>query len=199
MYFSKQFANASPRRFHPDGLPVGGNPGQSIFGQCHQATSSGTLAFGGNGISAKAVALPLLLRIADFDEVILIKEFRLHDIAPDELGKFAVGQCTDDGEGVVVRMAGDGYVREFNHKLTGKIGDLEAISISEDASAKEKTDALKALEKAKAALRDVEDYERNILLPLAQQRIEIDLDDGVKANYPKFGKALAPVTGLSKK
>jgi hypothetical protein len=91
----------------------------------------------------------------------------------------------------------DGYVREFSHKLTGKIGDLEAISISEDASAREKTAALKALEKAKAALRDVEDYERNILLPLAQQRIELDLDDGVKANYPKFGKALAKVAGLS--
>ena len=39
--------------------------------------------------------------------------------------------------------------------------------------------------------------ERNIILPLAQQRLEIDLDDGVKANYPKFGKALAKVTGLS--
>ena len=32
---------------------------------------------------------------------------------------------------------------------------------------------------------------------LAAQRIEIDLDDGVKANYPKFGKALKPITGLS--
>ena len=27
--------------------------------------------------------------------------------------------------------------------------------------------------------------------------MEIDLDDGVKANYPKFGKALAKVAGLS--
>ena len=30
-----------------------------------------------------------------------------------------------------------------------------------------------------------------------EQRIEIDLDDGVKANYPKFGAALKPIKGLS--
>ena len=34
-------------------------------------------------------------------------------------------------------------------------------------------------------------------LLLATQRIEIDLDDGVKTNYPKFGKALSKVIGLS--
>ena len=27
-------------------------------------------------------------------------------------------------------------------------------------------------------------------------KIEIDLDDGVKANYPKFGAALKPIKGL---
>jgi hypothetical protein len=33
---------------------------------------------------------------------------------------------------------------------------------------------------------------------LKVQKIEIDLDDGVKVNYPKFGKALKKVPGLSK-
>ena len=33
--------------------------------------------------------------------------------------------------------------------------------------------------------------------PHIQRSLEIDLDDGVKATYPKFGKALAKVTGLS--
>jgi len=32
-----------------------------------------------------------------------------------------------------------------------------------------------------------------VLYPLATQRIEIDLDDGVKVNYAKFGKALRPI------
>jgi hypothetical protein len=34
---------------------------------------------------------------------------------------------------------------------------------------------------------------------LANQRIEIDLDDGVKVNYPKFGTALKKVPGLEAK
>ncbi len=33
-------------------------------------------------------------------------------------------------------------------------------------------------------------------LPLAAARIQIDLDDGVKANYPKFGAALKKIPGL---
>ena len=36
-----------------------------------------------------------------------------------------------------------------------------------------------------------------MLYPLATERIEIDLDDGVKVNYKKFGKALQKVTGVS--
>jgi hypothetical protein len=38
--------------------------------------------------------------------------------------------------------------------------------------------------------------EREILYPIATQKIEIDLDDGVKVNYPKFGKALKKVPGF---
>jgi len=44
---------------------------------------------------------------------------------------------------------------------------------------------------------ELTDYERDILYPLATEKIEIDLDDGVKHNYPLFGKALKKVTGLS--
>ena len=44
---------------------------------------------------------------------------------------------------------------------------------------------------------ETEEYEHEVLYPLATQQIEIDLDDGVKANYPKFGKALKNIPGLS--
>lgn len=43
----------------------------------------------------------------------------------------------------------------------------------------------------------MDEYERDILYPLATQQIKIDLDDGVKVNYPKFGKALKKIAGLS--
>jgi len=42
-------------------------------------------------------------------------------------------------------------------------------------------------------------YERDVLFPLVNQRIEIDLDDGVKVNYPKFGVALKKIPGLEAK
>jgi hypothetical protein len=35
--------------------------------------------------------------------------------------------------------------------------------------------------------------------PLAIQQIQIDLDDGVKANYQKFGLALKKIPGLEAK
>ncbi len=38
--------------------------------------------------------------------------------------------------------------------------------------------------------------ELDVLYPLASQNIVIDLDDGVKANYPKFGAALKKIAGL---
>jgi hypothetical protein len=50
-------------------------------------------------------------------------------------------------------------------------------------------------EKLKKIIAELDDYERDTLYPLATQKIEIDLDDG---NYPKFGKALKKVPGLSK-
>jgi len=43
----------------------------------------------------------------------------------------------------------------------------------------------------------IEIIEDEILYPLAMQRVKIDLDDGVKVNYKKFGKALKGVKGLS--
>ena len=68
-----------------------------------------------------------------------------------------------------------------------------------DASKAEKTKALKTIETLNKQLKELEDYEHDILFPLAQEQIEIDLDDGVKVNYNKFGSALKKVTGLTGK
>lgn len=41
------------------------------------------------------------------------------------------------------------------------------------------------------------EYEHDVLYPApASQQIEIDLDDGVKVNYPKFAAALKKIPGL---
>ena len=91
------------------------------------------------------------------------------------------------------------YLREFRTKISAKKDNLEEISSSPSSSQKDKTKAIKEIEKLKKVITELEDYERDVLYPLATQQIEIDLDDGVKVNYNKFGKALKKVTGLTGK
>jgi hypothetical protein len=90
------------------------------------------------------------------------------------------------------------YLRDFkNEKLRAHKNQLEAVSISASASKSEKAKALKEVEKVNKIITELETYERDILYPLATKQVEIDLDDGVKANYPKFGAALKKIPGLS--
>ena len=73
------------------------------------------------------------------------------------------------------------------------------MSISGSASAGEKTKALKEIETLSKIIQELEAYEREVLYPLATQKIEINLDDGVKVNYQKFGIALKKIPGLDAK
>jgi type II restriction/modification system DNA methylase subunit YeeA len=90
------------------------------------------------------------------------------------------------------------YLRDFkNEKLRAHKHQLEAVSISASASKSEKAKALKEIEKVNKIITELDAYERDILYPLAIKQVEIDLDDGVKVNYPKFGTALKKIPGLS--
>jgi len=91
------------------------------------------------------------------------------------------------------------YLREFRVKLTTQKNHLEAVSISASASAGEKTKALKEIESLRKMIEELDSYEREILYPLATEQLEIDLDDGVKVNYQKFGPALRKIPGLDTK
>ena len=88
------------------------------------------------------------------------------------------------------------YLREFRTKLTSHKNHLEAVTINASSSQGEKTRALKEIEKIAKMISEMEEYEREVLYPLATEKKEIDLDDGVKVNYPKFGKALKKIVGL---
>lgn len=88
------------------------------------------------------------------------------------------------------------YLREFRTKLTSHKSQLEAVGISASASQGEKTKALKEIEKVTRIIAEMEEYEREVLYPLAAKQVQIDLDDGVKVNYPKFGTALKKIVGL---
>ncbi|MBW6509589.1 MAG: BREX-1 system adenine-specific DNA-methyltransferase PglX [Desulfuromonadales bacterium] len=91
------------------------------------------------------------------------------------------------------------YLREFRTKLTSHKNHLEAVSISASSSQSEKTKALKEIEKITKMIAEMEEYEREVLYPLATEQVEIDLDDGVKVNYPKLGYALKKIPGLDAK
>ena len=89
------------------------------------------------------------------------------------------------------------YLREFHAKVTATVEHLQTVANSAAARAADKAKALKEIAKLKKDLKELEDYERNVVYPLTARQVEIDLDDGVKVNYNKFGKALKKVTGLS--
>jgi len=88
------------------------------------------------------------------------------------------------------------YLREFKSKLEARKSFVEKINNSTSVSPSEKTSALKELETLKKQLDEITTYESKVIFPLAAKQIEIDLDDGVKVNYPKFGDALAEIKGL---
>lgn len=65
--------------------------------------------------------------------------------------------------------------------------------VSPPTSAHDKTAVTQEQNNIDKILPELTDWEREVILPLAHKRLEIDLDDGVKQYYPKFGKALAPI------
>ena len=89
------------------------------------------------------------------------------------------------------------YLREFITKLEGERSRLEKLTDDPTATQGQKTKTLKDAAKVAKQIDELNEWERDVIFPLAQQKIEIDLDDGVKANYPKFGSALKKIAGLN--
>ena len=88
------------------------------------------------------------------------------------------------------------YLREFQVKLRSKIDHLQQVGTSASASNREKTVAAKELIEAYEDAARVRRVGASDILPLAQARIELDLDDGVKVNYLKLGEAQLPYQAL---
>lgn len=84
------------------------------------------------------------------------------------------------------------YVRPFRQRLLAQIGVLRATGAARDVAKADKYQAM---------VDELEGWERDVLYPLSQKHVTIDLDDGVRHNYKLFrtnaGDALAKVQGLS--
>lgn len=89
------------------------------------------------------------------------------------------------------------YLKEFIGKLKTRREHLQEVQVS--GSPAEKTKAIKETANIDKMLTELQVYERDILFPLATERIAIDLDDGVLVNYNKFGNAVKEVAGLNDK
>lgn len=87
------------------------------------------------------------------------------------------------------------YLREYQVKLKNRTEHLNHIL--ETTSGKEAIQASKEKDKITKILLELQVYERDVIYPLATDRIDIDLDDGVLVNYNKFGSAIKKVAGLN--
>ena len=92
-----------------------------------------------------------------------------------------------------------GYLRSFITKLQAKIEAADKTAADPSASQSFRTRAIKERTKLARQLKELEDYERDVLHPLSLQHVALDLDDGVKVNYLKLGAALKKIPGLEAK
>ncbi|MEW1821273.1 BREX-1 system adenine-specific DNA-methyltransferase PglX [Arthrobacter sp. NPDC080031] len=87
------------------------------------------------------------------------------------------------------------YLREFKAKLDASRQHHERLAAGTGAP-RQQAAAQQEVDRLRKVLLELDEYEHDVLYPLATQQVQIDLDDGVKANYPKLGAALKKVPGL---
>lgn len=87
------------------------------------------------------------------------------------------------------------YLREFRAKLSSSVQQQERLAAG-GGSPHQQAVAQKEADRMRKVLLELEEYEHDVLYPLASRQLAIDLDDGVKANYPRFGSALKKIVGL---
>jgi hypothetical protein len=87
------------------------------------------------------------------------------------------------------------YLREFRSKLSSSLQQQERLAAG-GGTPRVQAAAQKEADRLRKVLLELEEYEHDVLYPLASRQLAIDLDDGVKVNYPKFGAALKKIPGL---
>jgi hypothetical protein len=76
------------------------------------------------------------------------------------------------------------YLREYVTKLESALQQAGRVGNAKEA------------DRLRKILVELNEYEHDTLFPKASEKVVIDLDDGVKTNYLKFGAALNKVAGL---
>jgi hypothetical protein len=87
------------------------------------------------------------------------------------------------------------YVRPYLNKIERQLTEAEDQTTRDDLTQAQRNKALKSVEELRDKVREVHAFEQQ-LVEMASHRISIDLDDGVKANYPKYYPLVEPIKGL---
>jgi hypothetical protein len=87
------------------------------------------------------------------------------------------------------------YLREYTAKLEASLQQQTRLAAG-GGTPRQQGLAQKEADRLRKVLLELEEYEHGVLYPLASRQLAIDLDDGVKVNYAKFGGALKKIPGL---
>lgn len=77
------------------------------------------------------------------------------------------------------------YLHTLQRKYEAEINRLQLVVDSEEYTAKDRTAAKKKIDRISKQIDECREYDQ-VVAYLANERISIDLDDGVKVNYAKF-------------
>ena len=86
-------------------------------------------------------------------------------------------------------------MRPYISKLENQKEHLNHTAV--EGSAREQTRAKKEIARLEKVIAELRTFDREVVYPLATERISIDLDDGVLVNYNKLGTTVKTVTGLN--
>ncbi|WP_077197247.1 BREX-1 system adenine-specific DNA-methyltransferase PglX [Prevotella ihumii] len=89
------------------------------------------------------------------------------------------------------------YVTPYIDKIEQQKREAEDQAVRDDLSQAQRNKATKQADEYAAALREVREF-ATILAQMSTQRLTIDLDDGVRVNYPKYYPLVEPIKGLDK-
>lgn len=87
------------------------------------------------------------------------------------------------------------YVHPYIQKIEHQLIEAEDNAMRDDLNQVQHNKAIKQTEELRDKVREVKAFETT-LVEMASARITIDLDDGVKVNYPKFYPLVEPIRGL---
>jgi len=87
------------------------------------------------------------------------------------------------------------YVHPYIEKVEMQQKEAEDEASRDDLSTAQRNKAIRTADELKDKVREVRAFEQQ-LVEMASHRLTIDLDDGVKANYPKYYPLVEPIKGL---